>query len=315
MRKRIKNLLILRLNQILRVMKTVGWGLGLVFLFVSIGILFPALDRMLSFESIYSVFFCGLLVITLDFFRKDKLFLISIFPHRWHLQFYLTVENILLTFPVIVFQCLIGQYTNFLLILTICIFSSIISPMIMAHVTGVSKMNMPLIPVKYFEFKFYVEASGYLWPLVWFAGFISYFHIGFYIFWNFIILMTLPEMFRQYESRDMLHWQTDFLRNKMLSYIVLFLLIVALPSMISLVFHFDMFWIILYCIICLLTALFMNISIKYAGYTPMYSSGMGQNTSGMLTMVMLIPGGVLIAIIYSMIKYFRAKSNLQSLYA
>ena len=315
MRHKLISLLTLRVRQFLRLLKTVGWGLGLVFLFVCIGIFFPALNSILSFDSIYSVIFSGIILFSMDYIRKDKLFLMSIFPNRRHTQLYVMIEYLILTLPIIIFQGLIGQYAHVFLIISTCILISIISPSIKPANTGTSKMTLSIIKVKYFEYKFYAESGGVFWIIMWLLGFVSSFHIGFYIFWIFVILMVLPEMFRPYESREMLHWRQDFLQDKVLSYIYIFLLFVGLQSLTSLIFHFDMIWIILYCIICLMTAIFMNISIKYAGYTPIYSSGFGQNTSGLLTMLMILPGGLIITIAYSMIKYFRAKSNMQSLYA
>ena len=315
MSSRIITLLKLRMRQSVRMVSTVGWSLGLIFLFVSIGILFPAFDRIVRFEAWYSVIFCVILLFTIGYIRKDTFFLISIFTRRRLLHIYLTFENVLVTLPFWIFQFSIGQYVNGALIFFVCLLSSFASPAMDIRDASVSKKSLSFIKLTYYEFKFYIEGSSYLSMLLWFVGFISFFHIGFYIFWIFVILMMLPEVFRQYENRDMLHWHENFIRNKILSYIGLFLLVIALQSVTALIFHFDKFWILMYCIVCLMTAIFMNISIKYAGYTPMYSSRYGQNTSGILTMLMIIPGGVLIVIAYSLIKYFKAKSNLQSLYA
>ncbi|MBK8052585.1 MAG: hypothetical protein IPK35_04700 [Saprospiraceae bacterium] len=315
MKNKLISLLTLRFRQVFRLLSTVGWGLGLVFLFVGIGIFFPALNNILGFDSLYSVIFTGVLIFSLDYIRKDKLFLMSIFPNRRHVQLFVMIEYFILTLPILIFQGFIGHYTLIFFIISTCILIGIISPAIKPKTTGSNKIALHFIKVKYFEFKFHVESGGVLWIIIWLLGFVSYFHIGFYIFWIFVISMMLPEMFRPYESREMLYWRQDFLQDKVLSYIFLFLLFVGLQTLTTLIFHFDTIWIILYCIICLMTAILMNISIKYAGYTPIHSSGFGQNTSGLLTMLMILPGGVLITMVYCMIKYFRAKYNLQSLYA
>ncbi len=315
MKNQIISLIILRIRQVGRISKTVGWGLGLIFLFVCTGIFFPALDRVLSGEAWYSILFCAIGVILLDYHRKDKLFLMSVFSKRNHHLCFLTIEYVLLLLPVIIFQLCMSQFIVATLLILVCFIVSIISPLIRSKEGTSVKSTLNVIHLKYFEFKFFIETSVYFWILFWFLGFISYLHIGFYIFWIFIILMILPEIFRYYETRDMVHWKEKFVIKKVLSYTGLFLLIVALPSVIALIFHEDMFGVILYCIFCLMTSIFMNISIKYSGITPLHTSGYGQNTSGLLTMLMIIPGGVLIVFAFGMFKYFKAEANVNLLYA
>ena len=312
-----KMLLLLRLRifQLLRMMKTVGTFLFVVFLFVSIGILFPLLDNLLSLSSGYSTLFCLALIALIDYSREDKVFLKSVFLSLKYYRFYIMLEYFLISVPVSFYQVIIGQLYNALSIFAACLMIGMASPMITPKQVSNGKKTISFIPVQYFEFKFFIEASGLLWTIFWLAGLASCLHVGIYILWIFVILIIMPEMFKHFESRDMLKWKDNFVSFKFLNYSLFFLKVIAFQTILVTIFHFEYLWLILYFIFSLLVALFMNISIKYEGFTPVFPTGYGQNIVSILTILMILPGGVLIALFYGVWKYFRAESNLKSLYA
>lgn len=85
-------------------------------------------------------------------------------------------------------------------------------------------------------------------------------------------------------------------------------MLIILPQSLSSIYtHPQNYLIVLYTIICIFSALVLNIVLKYASYTPIYHASGISNISGILTLIMLIPGGVLITIGYSIWKYIIAE--------
>lgn len=307
-------LLRLRLWQIWRTLRSVGWGLLTIFLLISIGFVFPFLHSVLNFPHLVTIPATLFLMVIFDFYRKDKLFLRSVFKDHISLSCYFSIEYIILTLPVWLYQFFNHPLTG-CSILMISILTGFLSPVQIAREQTTSKKTIKFAPLTYFELKFFIERNSLIWFLFWAAGFSSIIHIGFYITWVFILLMTLPEIFRYYESRDMLHWKNGFVFDKIKKYTFIFMLIILPQSLSSIYTHPQNYLIVLYTIICIFSALVLNIVLKYASYTPIYHASGISNISGILTLIMLIPGGVLITIGYSIWKYIIAEKNIRLLYA
>ncbi|MBL0098987.1 MAG: hypothetical protein IPP49_02180 [Saprospiraceae bacterium] len=109
--------------------------------------------------------------------------------------------------------------------------------------------------------------------------------------------------------------ENTFCKIKNIFFHKIFSGIIAIPFLLGTIFHGEMTALLLYGVLCLYAAIALNIALKYHQYTPLYPNGRSQNISGILTMLMLLPGGVIITFSYAIWKYFSAEQNLKSLYA
>jgi len=314
MPEKFTSLIRLRLYQTWRMLLSVGWGLLALFLIISVGIFFPLLNNILKASHLLSVPGCLIIIIVLDVYRKDKLFLRTVFKGYKTLSMYLAVEYTVITLPVWLFQVFNNFVTAFIILIS-CWLMAWLSRYIVTRQHTSTKKTLNFIHLSFFELKFFIERNPIGCFVFWLLGVSCIIHIGLYIFWMFILFMSIPEIFRHYESRDMLHWKNDFLFEKIKKYILIFGLITLLSSILSIAFHPDMFLVVLYLNICLFSAIILNIVMKYAGYTPVFHASAVSNISGILTLIMLFPGGVIITIGYSIWKYFIAEKNLKTLYA
>lgn len=307
-------LLRLRFYQIRRMLQSVGWVLLSVFLVISVGISFPLLNNILEASHWWSFPGCLIIIIVLDVYRKDKLFLRTIFRDHKTLLVYLAVEYTLVTMPIWLYQLFNNLETAFIVLMS-CWLVAWLSRYFTNREHTSTKKTLKFIPISLFELKFFIERNPISWSLFWLTGVTSMIHIGIYIFWMFILLMSIPELFRYYESRDMLHWKNGFVFDKIRKYTTVFFLITLVHTLTAFFFHTDMYLVVLYLNLCLFSVIILNIVMKYAGYSPLFHAGAVSNINGILTIIMLFPGGVIITIGYSMWKYFEAEKNLKTFYA
>jgi hypothetical protein len=314
MHRKYISLLLLRLYQSWRMLRSVGWGLLAVFLVISIGISFPLVNNILKASYRLSIPGTMVVIILLDLYRKDKSFLKAVFHDKNTLTAYLGIEYTIIAMPVWLYQ-MFDHFFIGIIIIILCFMVAWLSGYIRPPERTTQKKSLHFIPLSYFELKFFIERNPYGWLLFWLMGVSAVVHIGLYIFWMIILLMSIPELFRYYESRDMLHWKRGFVFEKIKKYSIIFFMIALVPSITAVGFHPEMYMVVIYLNLCLISALVLNIAMKYAGYTPVFHAASISNITGMLTLIMLFPGGVIITIGYSIWKYMGAEKNLKTLYA
>ena len=112
------SLLRLRLSQIRRMLQSVGWVLLSVFLVISVGISFPLLNNILKASHWWSFPGGLIIIIVLDVYRKDKLFLRTIFRDHKTLLVYLAVEYTLVTMPIWLYQLFNNLDTAFIVLMS-----------------------------------------------------------------------------------------------------------------------------------------------------------------------------------------------------
>ncbi|MEY3422747.1 MAG: hypothetical protein RIR48_3076 [Bacteroidota bacterium] len=315
MKNKLLSLLTFRFRQCIRQLKTVGWGLGLVFIFAAAGLVFSMLKFIISIESAYSIAFSGVILLSVDYYRKDKMFLFSIFRNKINLILYLAMEYLLLVFPIAVFQIILQNYVYGAAVILTAILMALISPEILIKDTTVKKSSMDFLSTEYFELKFSLERFKGFWIVFWFFGFLGFFHIAFYVVWIFFIIISMGESFKYYESREMVHWEDRFVFKKFRRYSLLMFQLICLQTMVTLMMHLDYYHFILYMFVCAYVALLLNISVKYSLYNPVNRFHYGQNSVAIFTIISLLPGGIIISLIYSILKYFKAEGNLKYYYA
>ena len=166
-----------------------------------------------------------------------------------------------------------------------------------------------------FELRFFAEKLGVLTFVFIIFGFLSFIHIGVFVVWIVLFCLTLPEVFKWNESREMIHFQSNFVIKKVQSYLLTMGKIILLPSLLVLVLFPEMWYFSVYLIFCLFTTVFLTISFKYAMFTTVFDSSAASNVVLLMLLLMFLPGGVLITLVYAIIQYIKAEKNMKLLYA
>ena len=127
--------------------------------------------------------------------------------------------------------------------------------------------------------------------------------------------MTMPAIFTYHESREMIHYSPTFVLMKVVNYSLIFLLLAMIPTILIFLFQSSFIYVSLYGLACIIIAVLVNISIKYSSFTCLQAQSYSQNIASIFTMILCIPGGILIVVFYGIWKYFNAKMQMQKLYA
>jgi hypothetical protein len=308
-------LLKLRLSQGYRMLDSVGWLLVFIFLFTIIGVGLQFLQTLVNLQAFMSLVLSFLLLIFLDYARPDKSFLSSIFQSYLSLVSYLWVEYVLILLPIIFYQYWIGNYFVGFGLVLVAILVAALSPLhLRSEFTHVKRM-IKWIPIHNFEIRFFAEKLGVLTFVFIILGFLSFIHIGVFVVWIVLFCLTMPEVFRWHESREMVHYRANFVWKKVQSYMLTVVKLVLIPSLIVMILFPEMWYFSIYLIICLFTTIFLSISFKYAMFTTVFDSSAASNVVLLLLLLMFLPGGVLITLIYAIIQYIKAEKNMKLLYA
>jgi len=114
---------------------------------------------------------------------------------------------------------------------------------------------------------------------------------------------------------EMLNWESGFLEKKFKSNLIFTLPFVLLFGIIALVFHPEMKYITLYIFCCFIIVLWLSINFKYAKYNPFFPELPTSHIMGMMTLLIVFPGGILITLGYGIWQYFGARRNLRGLFS
>jgi hypothetical protein len=309
------NLLALRALQCKRILDSVGYLLLFVFIIVGIGIGLSAFANALLWDKWWSLIgFLGF-YISIEKIRKDKLFLKSVFISRTNLALYLGLEYTLVSLPLVIAQFSFGNFYVAISILCTAMLSGYVATFLGNDIKSEVKSEVKIIPLTYFELKFAVESAPISYLIFWLIGFLSFMHIGVFLFWIFMVIISIQNIFMAFETRDMLHWRPSFVWCKFLLYAKVFTIITFIPTLLAFIFHFEDWPILVYGISCMYVSLLLALAFKYASYSPMRAIGQTSTIASIFVIFMVIPGGVLISLAYGMIKYFKAENNIKSLYA
>lgn len=305
----------LRSKQFYRMLHEIGWALLAVFLVVSAGMFFSLSSSLMKIQSSYAAPVFGIILLMIDFTRKDKTFLISIFQGRKDLWFHFLVEYFIVSIPIFLFQLFYQHWLSaFLIIVSVFLVSFIALYSKNSEVT-LSKVSFPFIPIQYFEFKFHCESAWFAYLFLWIVGICGVIHYALLLIFLFLTAMLLPSMLTSFEAREMLKFSPFFIWKKTVNIIFPISVYILIPVVLTLWFHAEMFGVISYGVACVWVAGLMSIVLKYVSYTPMKPKFEMSNIAAVLLLFMLLPGGILITLMYTIYKSFDAQKNLRSLYA
>lgn len=315
MQYKIVNLLLLRLLQCKRILDSVGYLLLIIFLLVVAGIGVTALSNLITINRWWSNLAIIALFLLIEYQRKDKAFLQSVFENRTKLRLYLALEYLIISFPILIAQILLGHLNVAIIIFALPFMFGYISSMYLSAIKSTTKREIWIIPLKFFELKFVVESSPIFYLMVWILGFLSVLHIGAFLFWLFILVTLVQQFFIAYETKDMIHWHPYFVFSKVRMYLRLVTIIIAMPTCLVLFLNITYWPLIVYGLAGLSISIFLAISLKYSNYTPLRSNGQISSLASLFTLFIIIPGGAFITLVYALWNYFKAEKNLKSLYA
>lgn len=315
MGKKIVNLIFLRLNQIKRLTQSVGFLLILLFFICVVGIAAAAIQSLLKLNIWWLIGAEFFILMLLSFGRKDRSFLFTIFESRTALILYNFVENILLILPFVIFHLIKGHFYTVLLMVLIGFIAACIAAFIPEKADSATKKEIQLIPLQYFELKFLAEKSPMSAYLFCFLGLFAFFYISVLLIWIFLMISIIVAVFTPYEPMEMIHFEPKFVLKKMISYTKILTIVVLIPFIISILFHPEHWLVASYALICVYLALYLAISAKYAAYTPLRALRYPTVSESIIVMLMLIPGGAIIAASFTCLKYIKAENNLKTLYA
>lgn len=294
---------------------SVGWLLVVIFLFTIIGVGLQFLQTLVNLQAYVSLILSFLMLMLLDYARPDKSFLSSIFQSYLSLVSYLWVEYFLILIPIVFYQCWIGNYFFGLGLVLVGLLVACLSPLHRrSEFTHVKRM-IKWIPIHNFELRFFAEKLGIMTFVFIILGFLSFIHIGVFVVWIVLFCLTMPEVFKWHESREMVHYQATFVWKKIYSYMLMVGKLVLLPTLIVMILFPEMWYFSIYLILCLFTTIFLTLSFKYAMFTTVFDSSAASNVVLLLLLLMFLPGGVLITLIYAIIQYTKAEKNMKLLYA
>ncbi len=305
----------LRVNQIFRILSDIGWILLAVFVIVSFGMFFSAGASMMKIDSWYAVPGWFTLLLLIDYSRKDKAFLVSIFQDTKSLWFHYLTEYALMSLPIMLFQSFLQNWLILMLLVIVILLLSLIALHLKRAETTFSKMSLAFIPIRFFEFKFFVESIWFAFLILWFVGMCGIFHYALLLIFLFIVVFILPSILVHFEPREMIIYHHFFIWKKLFNIALPTLVYIALPIIFTLWFHAGILGIFLYGIACVLVSCFMALVLKYGAYSPARPKFEMSNIAAVLLLLMILPGGILITLFYSFFKYNSAHKNLKSLYA
>lgn len=315
MNQKILYILRLRAKQLYRILQDIGWVLLAVFLLVSFGMFFSAGASLMKIDSWYAIPGWFILLLSIDYSRKDKAFLVSIFQDTKSLWLHYLTEYTLMSLPILVFQSFLQNWLVLLLLIIVILLISWLALHLIRAETTFSKLSLSFIPIRFFEFKFFVESNGFAFLMLWFVGMCGIFHYAFLLIFLFIVVFILPSMLVHFEPREMIKYHHLFIWKKVLNIALPTFAYISLPVIFTLWFQADMAGVVLYGVACVLVSYFMALVLKYGAYSPARPKYEMSNIAAVLLLLVVLPGGILITLFYTLLKYNSAHKNLKSLYA
>jgi len=179
-------------------------------------------------------------------------------------------------------------------------------------------VNLDKIPPKYFEIKLGLRKMLFVIALLYFVALGCSFFIGTMILFSIFLVMILPTFFEYFEPKEMIvleYEKGNFIKNKVVSHLLIFQITLLPHYLMFLFFHLEMWYLVLACFVALSLGIIFNIVYKYASYRP-HAPKIFSNTFQAVFLATLVMPGLVIASIGLIIYFWRkANKNLAYYYA
>ena len=307
----ISKLLNLRLVQAGRFIKETGIGIIILALFLMTGGILGMIENLLKINPLFSLVAVVLIIMTIDKVRTDKNFLNQVFGGKIAMGGYLCVEYLLIIIPLIIYKFAISQYFIALGIIAIVILLSYITTLISKTQNQGYKRSFKLIPLKYFELKFFVEKKRIASIAIISLLFLGVVHISLWILGIFILLSLVMEIFTAQEPIEMIEWKKGFVANKIIDYWKIALPLLIISSALTYLRTDLSILVFIYGICVILTAFALAISNKYCEYYGLTDRIKSSLPMIIIAFCMILPGFIVVTIGYTIIKYRKAESQMK----
>ena len=270
---------------------------------------------MLTTPASGAIILSFVLLISIEVKREDTFFLKSILASKQHLIRYKFIENVLITFPILIFQGIFLRWDIILYIIIICGLITLLPFHLLRPQSKERKRSIPFIPLSLFEIKFYVEKKFWTFVLVWILLLLGGLHISLWVLGMFILCTFPIDIYTPTESREMVNYTPNFVLKKIKEGISFFLLFAVPSTLITLVFTDTNILVVVYGISALVLSVILSISKKYTSYYGVVESIPSTTSTMILVFIMLAPGGILITLSACIYYYFQAENHMKRIYA
>ena len=305
------NLLKLRLTQTVRLIKETGIGITLLALFLLTGSILGAIERLMEVDHLYSLVAIVIIIFAIDRVRTDKNFLNQIFGGKNQMGLYLSAEYLLILSPLILYKFICGQHLITLGILVTTVLLSYITTFLTKPINQGYKRSLKLIPLKYFELKFFVEKQRLSFFVIMSFLCLGFIHISLWILGIFMLMSFIMEMFAAQEPMEMIKWRSGFVSHKIICYFKFAIPVLVVSGVLTYLRSDLSALVFAYGICVILTAIALAISNKYSEYYGLTDRIKSTLPMTIIAFFMLIPGFIIVTIGYTIIKYRKAESQMK----
>lgn len=300
----------LRWKQIYRALRETGWGILLVLLLVTAGLWAPALLRLAGLSPGLAAAAGFGIAGWLHLGRKDGSFLQQTALPAWKVCL---LDTGMLLFPGTIFFLFSANYA------AAAAWSSGIAVVLLpngalANMRYISpKFTLPGVSFGLFEWHTSLRFFPAGWLLAVFLQLGAWYHIAFLLAAVILGMLLVSMMFQFVEPITLLPRDTHAMWAKWRRYLLLFL-VFFLPGILqALIWQRDYGWLTLYALVTLETYLTLVFFYKYAVWRPGLQSISNNSHSLIGLLLVLMPGGLLVALPMAARAVYRAQKKLTNL--
>jgi len=298
----------LRLKQLYRALRETGWGILLVLVVVTAGLWIPALARVADLSPTIAGAAGLVLAAWLHLGRRDGIFLQQTALPAWKICL---LDTALILLPGIIFFLLSANYRA--AAAWGCGIAVVLFPnSALANVQYLApKFTLPGVPLSLFEWHASLRSFPAGWPAVVLLQFGAGYHIAFLLVAVILGMMLISTMFQHLEPIALLPRNSRVMWAKWRQYALLVPMFFLPGVLQALIWQTDYVWLILYAAVALETYLLLAFFYKYAVWRPGLQGISGNSYSLIGLLLVLMPGGLLIALPMAAWAVFRARTTLR----
>ncbi len=297
----------LRFKQVYRMLRETGWGILLVLLVVTAGLWIPVLARLADLSPALAASAGLVLAGWLHLGRQDGTFLEQTTLPAWKICL---MDTMFILLPGAVFFLLSANYGAAAAwgcgIAVVLLPNGALSNMRYLA----PKFTLPGVPLNLFEWHTSFRGFPAGWLFAVFLQFGAWYHIAFFLAAIILGMLLLSMVFQFVEPIALLPHSTRALFARWRQY-ALWTLVFFLPGILSaLVWQTDYGWLILYAVVALETYLMLVFFYKYTIWRPGLQDVSGNSHAMIGLLLVLTPGGLLIALPMAVRAIYRAKKQV-----
>lgn len=309
-----KNLILLRFNQLVRLIRHTGVSIVLVLLLATVGFILNTLQFLSTITP--SLFFIGALILLflIHMKRNDLHFLQSIAKTHFTYRLCLFVEYLLVLIPFALFFLLFKKWELMIPVMVAPVIVALLPSIILIKKSD-TKFVLPFLPAACFELKTHMEKNIVGYGLIGLIGLGSIFHISLFILFSLLLGANIFSAFQKLEPKELIVATNSFLAEKIKQNVRLVLLISFPIFSIALLFQAPLFYVVIYFYLTIFLAITFGILYKYAFANPIYPFYQSSMAQSLFFILPYLPGLIIANIGYQIYLWYKASKNLKQYYA